>query len=71
MQERIDEILAQETINENDIKFLMSNISLVSEIGKARLGLIPVIEVMPVKKEKTLEPAPKVETPKKKVIKNK
>ena len=73
MQERIDAILLQESLNENDIKFLMNNLALVSEIGKVRLGLIPVIEVKP-EIATTEEPAPVVETPKKvakKVIKKK
>lgn len=68
MQEQIEAILAQESLNENDISFLMKNLNLVSEIGKARLGLIPVIEgeaeVTP-----TLEPTVEVETPKKAVAK--
>jgi hypothetical protein len=71
MQERIDAILAQETLNESDIAFVMKNLSLVSEIGKARLGLIPVIEgvavVAPVSKEPTVE----VKTPKKRITKKK
>lgn len=71
MQERIDAILAQETLNESDIAFVMANLSLVSEIGKARLGLIPVIEgvaeVAPVSEEPTVE----VETPKKRITKKK
>jgi len=68
MQERIDAILLQESLNENDIKFLMNNLASVSEIGKARLGLIPVIEVKP---KVSTEPAPVVETPKKRITKKK
>jgi len=74
MQERIDAILAQESLNENDIKFLMGNLPLVSEIGKARLGLIPVIEGVVEKVEAPIEEPTVVETPKKvakKVIKKK
>jgi len=67
MKERIEAILAQETLNEADIAFVMSHLDLVTEAGKIRLGLIPA-------KPATLEPAPVVETPKKvakKVIKKK
>jgi len=63
MQERIDAILAQETISENDIKFLMNNLSEVSKSGKVRLGLIPDVEVKP-EEVVTKEPAVEVETPK-------
>lgn len=73
MQDKINEILAQETLDEKDINFLMAHLDQVSEIGKARLGFIPVIEAKTIDTPKA-EPTPKVETPKKavkKIIKKK
>ena len=64
MQEKINDILAQETLDEKDINFLMAHLDQVSEIGKARLGFIPVIEAKTIDTPKA-EPTPKVETPKK------
>jgi hypothetical protein len=65
MQERINAILAQETLNESDVAFVMKNLSLVSEIGKARLGLVPVVEGVAEKIEAPIEEPTEVETPKK------
>jgi hypothetical protein len=71
--DKVNEVLAKETLYEDDIKFLMQNIGILPMTAKVRLGLVPAPAIkaveVPVKTPITppVEPATVevVETPKK------
>lgn len=59
MQERIDTLLAQETLNEEEIAFLLKNAEFIGQKGRVRLGLeAPKVEAEEVKAPKA--PAKKI-----------
>lgn len=71
--DKVNEVLAKETLYEEDIKFLMQNVNMLPMAAKVRLGLVPAPAIkaveVPVKAPVVapVEPATVqvVETPKK------
>ena len=73
--DKVNEVLAKETLSENDINFLMQNVGILPMTAKVRLGLVsppaikavevPVISKIPTALHVEPATAPVVETPKK------
>lgn len=65
--DKVNEILAKDTLWEEDIQFLLKNESLLPESARIRLGLPTTVVEEPVVVDAPVaeEPAPVVETPKK------
>lgn len=56
--ERIQEVLAKATWNEEDIKLLMDNVKSLPRTALERLGLAPVTPIVVAVKEPVIEPLP-------------
>ncbi len=61
--DKVKEILAKESLNGDDVNFLMANQSLLSQNDLVRLGLAPASPVLVVEEPVKQVEAPNVEAP--------